>query len=212
MAGGADAKNPCHACGQFGHWSRECPSKAQAALVARARPAPSRSSPSKPTVAEAEGEAEWALLASLCSKGAGDGSRGPSASSQYMEGAEVCHVSACGSRAHHALSTVSMSLHDVCWSLKELAFKVILDIGCMRSVVGVSWATEVIGRWRDEGRWHQVSGGVPFWGRGGAPQSLPHRVRGDVCGQGGGVWVQRGGWCVPSFVLPLWVHAAGGDH
>ena len=35
---------------------------------------------------------------------------------------------------------------------------------------------------------------------------------GTVCGQGGGVWVQRGGWCVPSFVLPLWVHAAGGDH
>ena len=25
VAGGADAKNPCHACGQFGHWSREVP-------------------------------------------------------------------------------------------------------------------------------------------------------------------------------------------
>ena len=62
--------------------------------------------------AEAEGEAEWALLASLCSKGAGDGSRGPSASSQHMEGTEVCHVRVCGSRAHHALSTVSMSLFE----------------------------------------------------------------------------------------------------
>ena len=56
----------------------------------------------------------------------------------------------------HALSTVSMSLRDVCWSLKELAFKVLLDIGCMRSVVGVTWATEVIGRWRNEGRWQRV--------------------------------------------------------
>ena len=37
-------------------------------------------------------------------------------------------------------------MHEVCWSLKELAFKVILDIGCMRSVVGVTWATEVMRR------------------------------------------------------------------
>ena len=59
-------------------------------------------------------------------------------------------------RSYHVLSTVSMSLHDVCWSLKQFAYKVIVDIGCMRSVVGVGWATEVLNRWQAEGRWHRV--------------------------------------------------------
>ena len=42
------------------------------------------------------------------------------------------------------------------WSLQQLAFKIILDIGCMRSVAGVKWANQVLQRWRDEGRWYQV--------------------------------------------------------
>ena len=59
-------------------------------------------------------------------------------------------------QVHTAFSTVSMGLYDVCWSMQQLAFKVILDIGCMRSVVGVRWATEVLERWKAEGRWHRV--------------------------------------------------------
>ena len=54
---------------------------------------------------------------------------------------------------HVTLATVSASLHEVCWSLKELVYKIILDIGCMRSVAGVHWANSLVTRWKEQGRW-----------------------------------------------------------
>ena len=102
-----------------------------------------------------DAEAEWALLASLCSQG---GASGPSMRGQYMRAtSSLCAASSQQpARSYHVLSTVSMSLHDICWSWKQLAYKVIVDIGCMRSVLGVGWATEVLNRWQAEGRWHRV--------------------------------------------------------
>ncbi|OLP94025.1 hypothetical protein AK812_SmicGene23987 [Symbiodinium microadriaticum] len=152
-------KNPCHACGQLGHWSRECPMKAQQVLFAKSRAATSTPVPSRvATIPEEDEGAEWALLASLCSKGAGSLDAGSRATEQYM-GATGVFLSVRESatkQVHTAFSTVSMGLYDVCWSMQQLAFKVILDIGCMRSVVGVRWATEVLERWKAEGRWHRV--------------------------------------------------------
>lgn len=34
--------------------------------------------------------------------------------------------------------------------------KKILDLGCMRNVVGVQWANDVVAEWQRAGRWHQV--------------------------------------------------------
>ena len=56
----------------------------------------------------------------------------------------------------HRVYSVDFDLREVMWSLKELAFKVILDLGCMRSVVGVLWANEVLQRWHNEGRWYHI--------------------------------------------------------
>ncbi|OLP86110.1 hypothetical protein AK812_SmicGene32816 [Symbiodinium microadriaticum] len=201
-------KNPCHACGQYGHWSRECPSKVQAALVTRSRSTAATSSP-PPPAAEASEEAEWALLASLCSKGASVGHRGSKASGQYMKGSESLVV------VNHALSTVSMSLHEVCWSLKALSFKVILDIGCMRSVVGVGWATEVIGRWREEGRWHRVEKEVEAF-RFGDGEVLYSRYRVEFVGTFAGKEVVFGfsvvdGVCPPP-VFAVGMHSVGHYH
>ncbi|CAE7534115.1 unnamed protein product, partial [Symbiodinium microadriaticum] len=133
--------------------------KAQQVLFAKSRAATSTPVPSRvATIPEEDEGAEWALLASLCSKGAGSLDAGSRATEQYM-GATGVFLSVRESatkQVHTAFSTVSMGLYDVCWSMQQLAFKVILDIGCMRSVVGVRWATEVLERWKAEGRWHRV--------------------------------------------------------
>ena len=45
---------------------------------------------------------------------------------------------------------------EVHWCMQELANKVILDIGCMKSVVGTKWMNSVVRRWKHEGRWFSV--------------------------------------------------------
>ena len=52
--------------------------------------------------------------------------------------------------------SVGFEVREVLWSLEDLAFKIILDIGCMRSVVGVKWANTLLARWQREGRWFAV--------------------------------------------------------
>ncbi|CAE7410031.1 TY5A, partial [Symbiodinium microadriaticum] len=80
---------------------------------------------------------------------------------------------------------------------------VILDIGCMRSVVGVGWATEVIGRWREEGRWHRVEKEVEAF-RFGDGEVLYSRYRVEFVGTFAGKEVVFGfsvvdGVCPPLF-------------
>ena len=57
---------------------------------------------------------------------------------------------------NRVFTTVGAALSEVMWSMQELAFKVILDIGCMRSVAGLEWTNELLRRWRSEGRWCHV--------------------------------------------------------
>ena len=52
--------------------------------------------------------------------------------------------------------SVGFEVREVLWSLEDLAFKIILDIECMRSVVGVKWANTLLARWQREGRWFAV--------------------------------------------------------
>ena len=137
--------NPCHNCGELGHWSRECPhpkggstSKPQQVLVARTR--------QLPKVPEEEDDREWDLLVSLCRAeptSSGGSQRGPSP--QYKV-----------RRAYPALGVIEVEGYDVLWSVQDLAFKIILDIGCMRSVAGVQWANLLVARWRREDRWFRV--------------------------------------------------------
>ncbi|CAE7238450.1 TY4B-J, partial [Symbiodinium sp. CCMP2456] len=149
--------NPCHNCGELGHWSRECPlppkgggpnagPKAQQAFVARARV--------MPAVQEEPADREWDLLLSMCR---GEPQRSPDLSS----GSRSQYKGPRHHAVHHVVHHVGMSMnevegYDVLWSVKELAFKIILDIGCMRSVAGVQWANMLVSRWKEEGRWLRV--------------------------------------------------------
>eukprot|EP00434_Breviolum_minutum_P038103 symbB.v1.2.033789.t1/scaffold4247.1/size72962/1 len=106
--------NPCHTCGEYGHWSRECPknkSGGNPVLVTK----------SERGNHEAD---QWSLLVSLCSPAMSDR---PNVQEVYMVqlhmGGGEDHITPVGS-------------HDACWSLYELAKCVILDLGCMRNVVG----------------------------------------------------------------------------
>jgi hypothetical protein len=65
------------------------------------------------------------------------------------KGSEVVSVESLG----HQTGNVAF---ETWWSMKELARKVILDLGCMRNVVGIDWANDVIKEWQQQGRWLRV--------------------------------------------------------
>ncbi|CAE7522180.1 unnamed protein product, partial [Symbiodinium necroappetens] len=128
--------NPCHNCGELG----------SAGFCARARAM-------KPVLEELA-DREWDLLLSMCS-------RGPQSSSDVSVGPRPAYKGHQHHDVHHVVHHVGLSMnevegYEVMWSVQELAFKIILDIGCMRSVAGVHWANLLVSRWKEEGRWLHV--------------------------------------------------------
>ena len=133
-------EKPCFACGEFGHWIRECP-KVKAAMA----------SGNQVLVAgavdkQADQSREWDLLASLCQRAPTDER---SASEVYMVGVRA---GAMASDNTHATCLP----HDTFWSMRELSRAVILDLGCMRNVAGLQWANDIVMNWRQEGRWFRI--------------------------------------------------------
>ena len=142
----------CHACGELGHWAKECPKQKQtqqAFMVKHSggqkmgtpsRKAPSGSMPSRLRADVASsGSQEWDLLVSLCS------GQGNEASSEKRA-------------AYMALPcTHAANGHEVLWNVQELSSSVILDLGCMKSVAGTKWMNQLLRKWKQNKRWYLVT-------------------------------------------------------
>eukprot|EP00435_Cladocopium_sp_Y103_P071268 s9_g37.t1 len=124
--------SPCHRCGEYGHWSRECPQKPNAAAV---------SSPKPGAGVKASAEDDWATLVSLCHQ---QSTGQLSSSSQYKE------------RFIGVVNQMGQTLHETLWCQKELRLNVILDLGCVKSVVGVDWMNNLLGEWKSKSRWFRI--------------------------------------------------------
>ena len=141
----------CFVCDEPGHFAKDCPKvkmameKGNQVLVTTA---PSKGKPFD------EGH-EWSLLASLCKDTIVTSA---SERAAYMvlgpmgQGSEVSQHSHTESLGHPTGSVP----YETWWSMKELARKVILDLGCMRNVVGVDWANDVVREWQQHDRWLKV--------------------------------------------------------
>ena len=209
--------NPCHSCGQYGHWSRECPLKGQAVLGAAAGSTTSPSSASskaqsvlatrasgRAMVTVPEDDSEWRLLAEMCSSSLNPvlAANGCPASVPVTSLYKVSAVSG----VKRVYAAVGVNLSEVMWSMKDLAFKVILDIGCMRSVAGTQWANLLLRRWRSEGRWCKVYPETEAF-KFGDGEVLYSRYRIEFAGSFAGAAVVYGfsvveGACPPLFSRP----------
>ncbi len=144
-----DGKKPklmkCFVCDEPGHIARDCP---------KVRGTLNSSNPVLVTASHSQGkndpeELEWDLLASLCSI---TEDRPNKAKEVYMVQSGVRVVQGSAEQSHDT----GVVAHEAWWNMKELAKRVILDLGCMRNVVGVQWATDVLEHWRSQGRWFKI--------------------------------------------------------
>ena len=128
---------PCHKCGELGHWSRECPQRAHQAAVS-----------SCPSNAANAGDSEWAALVSMCQPlvPSREGKSGKAYKGRFMVGVATNSFSPAN----------QFKVNNVYWCERELRHHVIIDLGCVKSVVGVSWMNELMAYWREKGRWLRV--------------------------------------------------------
>ena len=114
-------KEPCFICHQLGHWSQECPyRRKEKPMVHSANVTFPSSQPQ---------QEDWALLETLVSAGV------------YM--------------VHHSGGEpVGEANHEIFWALDELAgqqhSKMIVDLGCMRTVAGTTWINRIVPQWKEK--------------------------------------------------------------
>ena len=93
---------------------------------------------------------DWAALVAMCHR---SGSETSQSASSYKGAHSVTVVNL----SHSSSSTPHVvSIHESFWCHRELKFQVILDLGCVRSVVGLAWMNELLEEWKKQQRWFKV--------------------------------------------------------
>ena len=138
----------CHACGEKGHWSRECPRKrSQQVLMASSGRGAMRSIPES----QVADQGEWDLLVSLCSRS--DPKDGSASAREVYMALPMVGVQTPSSCIPNMEDTNGF---DILWSMTELQQGVILDLGCMKNVAGTGWANQLVKQWKLNGWWFNV--------------------------------------------------------
>eukprot|EP00435_Cladocopium_sp_Y103_P011248 s3540_g2.t3 len=135
----------CFVCDEHGHYARDCP-KVKAGLAAAPNTVLVTSNGS-----ESDPKSEWDLLQETLCK---DSLRNePSEREVYMVQRVLGDVKVEDKTPKYDTPVVPF---EAWWSMQELSRKVILDLGCMRNVVGVRWANDVVSEWQQHQRWFRV--------------------------------------------------------
>ena len=135
----------CFVCDEVGHFARDCPKVKAANALDKGNQVLLTSTPTLSDQNDAN--TEWDLLATLC-KDTIAASSSENAAYMVLGTVELDHV--------ENQNQVNIAPFEAWWNMKELSRKVILDLGCMRNVVGVQWANDVVTEWKKQGRWLKV--------------------------------------------------------
>ena len=122
----------CFICRQLGHWSQECPYRNRAPVHAS-----NVTFPGPP----AHQTADWSVLQQCVQSDA-----------RY----KVVQGKAHGHHEHVVHVQQVQQVHDVYWSMSEMGNKMILDLGCMKTVAGATWINPVVKQWKRHGYYIKV--------------------------------------------------------
>eukprot|EP00438_Fugacium_kawagutii_P007070 Skav227763 [mRNA] locus=scaffold1653:278465:286339:- [translate_table: standard] len=123
---------PCFICRQLGHWSQECPYRNKAPIHAT----------NVTFQNHAPEDQDWSFLQQCAQSDARyKGRRAGQVRTTYMV------------ESVHGMGDIC---REVYWSMKELGDKIILDLGCMKTVAGTTWVNAMVRKWKALGHYVKV--------------------------------------------------------
>ena len=128
-------ENPCRNCGQYGHWSKdpECPRNAKGS---NATSASLVTTPAQSSISSPEQQAEHAAMSAVLEQMMRD---------QQSQGASRAYMAAAATRVGQEFVTLVNASEDL------LAGRMVVDLGCLRTVAGVKWIVQEVARCRSQG-------------------------------------------------------------
>ena len=154
-------ENPCRNCGQYGHWSKdpECPRNANGS---NATSASLVTTPAQSSISSPEQQAEHAAMSAVLEQMMRD---------QQSQGASRAYMAAAATRVGQEFVTLVNASEDL------LAGRMVVDLGCLRTVAGVKWIVQEVARCRSQGRFVEVKKTLDYFRFGdGERRPSHHRV------------------------------------